>query len=303
MCLRVSIFDILFIAITQLQHNVPPYCTDIIAKHASDTTSSLVRATAVNAIMILLEEDKTHAVLRHLLPSLGNLIHDKTEKVRLAVIRLLLVVKKIRGMKYYHVVPAHHLLARLEEEGCGRNSNPTGPVAMGLTELLSNSFFPVGNMNNKKKKATTMNDIINRTLRLLTDNPGAALTFYRNASSQLSVGSISKLIAALMKCLVMLIEDEKKRTNNNCEDSTSSLQEVIPEDESREYRDANANIFQESNVALMATIAESISILWESVSDHNYCSILLCLLQLLEAIYLVPFSNNSIFPHDFYPLD
>jgi hypothetical protein len=35
----------------------------------------------VNAITTLLEEGKTHGVLRPLLPSLGNLIHDKTEKV------------------------------------------------------------------------------------------------------------------------------------------------------------------------------------------------------------------------------
>jgi hypothetical protein len=30
---------------------------------------------------------------------------------------MLVVVKEIRGMKYYHVVPANHLLARLAEKG------------------------------------------------------------------------------------------------------------------------------------------------------------------------------------------
>ena len=227
---------------------------DIIAKHASDASSSQVRAAAVNAVTTLLEEDKTHAVLRPLLPSLGNLIHDKSEKVRLAVVRMLLFVKKIRGMRYYHVVPAQHLLARLEDEGCSCN-NPTGPVALALTELLSNSFFPIGS-----KK--TMNDIIIRTLRLLTDNPGAALTFYRNASSQLSVSSITNLIAALMKCLCMLIEEEKKANDED----VSNLSQVFPEGDSDECKNACAKIFMKSNTALMATIAESISMLWESVS-------------------------------------
>ena len=179
---------------------------------------------------------------------MGNLIHDNAEKVRLAVINMLLLVKKMRGMKYYHVVPANHLLARLAEEGRGRN-NPLGQVARGLADLLSNSFFPIGS-----KK--TMTDIINRTMRLLSDNPEAAVTFYRNASTQLSVNSISKLIAALMKCLCYFIIEEKR---NNCEDVTN-LSLVVPEDESIVCKGDH------SDTSLMATIAESISILWESVS-------------------------------------
>jgi condensin-2 complex subunit G2 len=223
-----------------------PSSLDIIAKHASDLTSSAVRATAIKTVTTLLEEDKTHAVLRSLLPSLGNLIHDKIEKVRLAVVEMLLVVKKIRGMKYYHIVDPNNLLCRLADEGRGRN-NPTGPVAVGLSELLSNSFFPVG-------KNKTMSDIINRTLRLLTDNPDAAVTFYRNAGTQLGVNSISKLIAALMRCLCMLIVQDKKM---NCED-ISNLSIVMADDEIDSAK-------VPPNTALMATIAESISILWGSI--------------------------------------
>ena len=89
----------------------------IIGKHTSDASSSAVRAAAVNAVTTLLEEEKSHAVLRPLLSNVGNLIHDKTEKVRLAVVNMLLFVKRLRGIKYYHVVPADHLLSRLADEG------------------------------------------------------------------------------------------------------------------------------------------------------------------------------------------
>ena len=230
----------------------------IIAKHASDASSSAVRASAVNAVTTLLEEDKSHAVLRPLLSNLGNLIHDKTEKVRLAVVNMLLFVKKLPGIKYYHVVPANHLLSRLADEGRG-NNNPTGPVAIGLSNLLSNSFFPTGS-----KK--TMTDIINRTLRLFTDSPEAAVVFYNNASSQLSINSIAKLITALMKCLCYFIIEEKRV---NSEDF-SNLLLVVPEYESIECKGS-------SNTAQMAIIAESISILWESVSIVWY----LCTIRLL----------------------
>jgi len=135
---------------------------------------------------------------------------------------------------------------------------------------LSNSFFP---LSNTKKKVVTMTDIINRTLRLLTDNPGAALVFYRNASSKLSVASISKLIASLMKCLVMFIEEEKEQCLEKfCSDDNNTstpLLDVVPEDDSKRLKHTNASLFKEANnVALMATIAESVSILWDSIKNE-----------------------------------
>lgn len=190
-------------------------------------------------------------MLRPLLPSIGNVIHDKTEKVRLAVVRMLLAVKKIKGMKYYHVVPANHLLARLADEGRGKN-NPTGPVARGLTELLSNSFFPTGS-----KK--TMADVISRTFRLIQDDPAAALVFYRNASSQLSAHSIVKIISALMKCLCFLIVEEKKGMS---EDVTGLDLSVAVEEGGLDCSDGGV-----VGGSRMVIICESVSVLWESVSD------------------------------------
>ncbi|KAL3807192.1 hypothetical protein ACHAXA_008904 [Cyclostephanos tholiformis] len=219
----------------------------IVAIHASDASSPAVRAAAVDAVAILLENNMTHAVLRPLLPSIGNLIHDKSDKVRLAVVNMLLLVKKIRGMKYYHVVPANHLLARLADEGHGRN-DPRGPVARALSDLLSNSFFPTGSK-------TTMTDIVNRTIRLLTDSPKAAVVFYRNASSQLSVHSISKLIAALTKCLCYFVIEEKKKSHEN----VNGMLLAIPEVESIQCKGGPLSM------AMMATIAEGVSILWESI--------------------------------------
>ena len=225
---------------------------EIVSKHASDTTSAVVRTTSIQTITSLLSEDKTHAVLRPLLPSLGNVIHDKTEKVRLAVVKMLLVVKKLKGMKYYHVVPAKHLLARLADEGRGKN-NPTGPVAKGLTELLSNSFFPTGN-----KK--TMADVIGRTFRLLQDNPAAALVFYKNASTQLSIHSIAKLISALMKCLCFLIVQEKKGMSEDV--SMMELSQIVEEVGFSCLGDGAVG-----GSTRMAIVAESISVLLQSVSE------------------------------------
>ena len=42
--------------------------------HANDTSSAAVRAQAINGISLLLDAEQSHAVLRPLLPLLGNLI-------------------------------------------------------------------------------------------------------------------------------------------------------------------------------------------------------------------------------------
>ena len=221
--------------------------SDIVAVHASDASSPAVRAAAVDAVAILLGEDRTHAVLRPLLPSIGNLIHDRSDRVRLAVANMLLLVKRIRGMKYYHVVPANHLLARLADEGRGRN-DPSGPVARALSDLLGNSFFPTGS-------GTTMADTVNRTMRLLADSPRAAAVFYRNAPALLSVSSISRLIAALAKSLCFFVIEERR---GNGEDA-SGLLRAIPEAGSVQCKGGTP-----SN-ATLATIAEGVSILWGSI--------------------------------------
>ena len=134
---------------------------------------------------------------------------------------------------------AKHLLARLAEEGRGCHDQPRGPVAAGLCDLLSNSFFPTGNKS-------TMTIIVNRTLRLLTDSPGAAVTFYSNASSLLSAKSICRLIQALMKLLCFFIVKEKKGRGED----VSNLLLVFSEHDLIEYTGG------QSSTSLTATIAE-----------------------------------------------
>ena len=54
--------------------------------------------------------------LAQILPSLGNFIHDTSERVRTAMLELLLKLKGVRPIKFYHVVPIEHLLSRLVDK-------------------------------------------------------------------------------------------------------------------------------------------------------------------------------------------
>ena len=261
----------------------------IITKLASDKSSALVRAAAISSVTLMLEAPQTHAVLRALLPSLGNLIHDTSEKVRLGMVRMLLRIKKLKGIKFYHVVPVEHLLVRLAAEGQG-SSNPTGSVASALTNLMQNSYFPQG-------EGVTGSEQVRRTLAFLASHPLASEVFYTNLSSHLSINSVSKLAAMLLKCLSASVEAEKKEmeierlkkkkarrgskkrkssSNSRKKRKDASLDNGSDEEEEgrpssdddeddRDDLSAKTKLIA-SNTALMASIAETICCLWESVS-------------------------------------
>jgi condensin-2 complex subunit G2 len=237
-----------------------------VAKHASDTRSSAVRAAAVNIITALLDLPQSHAVLRNLLPSFGNLIHDKVEKVRLAVVKMLHRIKTTRGIKYFHVVPVDHLTARLSEEG---RKNATGPVASSLTALMSNSYFPQG-------PNVTGDQQIGRTIKFLTNDPRAAAVFYANLADHVHVNAVAELIARLFLGLDSAVETEKKqqekenlkgkkrrrfgkKDKDNDEDS---------EEDDEAQSKGGGELLSATNTSLMASIAETISVLWQSIESQ-----------------------------------
>jgi hypothetical protein len=88
----------------------------------------------------------------------------RQDRIRAAVVRLLLSIKNTPSIKYYHhVVPVDHLTPRLEEEG---RINPYNAVASGLMALMLNAIAlsPFGRMINpcnavtsKRRRATISN--------------------------------------------------------------------------------------------------------------------------------------------------
>lgn len=226
------------------------FCTlDIVGRHASDASSSAVRAGALTAITMLLDSEESHAVLRALLPSMGNLIHDKVERVRLATVRLLHKIKSVRTIKYYHVVPVMHLIVRLAEEGKPPR-NPKNPVASSLTSLMMNSYFPL-----EMDGVTQMK----RSLSLLKTDPLAASVFYTNLPTHMPVNSCTKLVAMLLKCISGVVEASTEHMDDDSDESDV-------DDSNKE------NGLMASNVVLMATITDTINTLWEAVSTVTTCA-------------------------------
>ena len=222
-------------------------------EHSSDISSAAVRAQALLTIAALLDVPQSHAVLRPLLPSLGNLVHDKAEKVRLAAVRLLRRIKTTPGIHYYHVVPVEHLSARFSEEQ-KLHRNPKNAINKELTALMLNSYFPQG-------PNITANDQLQRTVAFIMTDPSAAVSFYANLAEYLEVDSVAKFIIMLLTCLKSAVHTEQTQ--------------VIPVKDTKKKRrrgpavvdpkEQNTGTMSATNTSLMVGLSEAMCTLLESI--------------------------------------
>jgi condensin-2 complex subunit G2 len=249
----------------------------IVSEHASDVTSSAVRTGAIHAMTQLLDAPQSHGVLRDILPAMGNLIHDKVEKVRLAVVNMLLRIKTIPNIKYYHIVPLEHLTARFIDEAKHRNPS-NSVVASALTSLMINSYFPESAKSSGTKKFTVSQDsnstdAIRRALQFCTDEPEAAIVFYSNVSKYRSFSSIVQLLVQLFRCLHTSVEDQIKRDARSRKSlATMKRRRRFSKPKAPDLNDCNSPTGNDISVneevppiEVLATIAEVIRTLWESI--------------------------------------
>lgn len=171
-------------------HNILKFLVDTLSVDASCAN---VRHAVFVGLGELFQQPLTHSLLKQLLPLLRNSIHDKSEKVRVAFMKILCQVKGIRGMHFYDIVPVDHLLARMAvDRGC-----PT--VCLVMTELMLNSFYPQVESGNGGAPETEQ---LNRCLQFLNKEPVAAEVFYSHLHKFISIGQAAKLITVMFTFLL-----------------------------------------------------------------------------------------------------
>lgn len=234
------------------------YYIDIVMDHASDKSSSAVRAASLEAATVILGTQQSHAVLRPLLPSLGNLIHDKAERVRMAAVKMLIRIKRTSGIRFYHVVPVDHIASRMVEEKRLHGNNPTNAVARELTALMLNSYFPQG-------PGISGANQVQRALTFLVTDPEAATVFYSNLSSHLNLEAVAKFIVMLVACLKAAVHTEKASRAPPAR-SRNKRRRTQDENDNPSTDNGDKSSLSSANIPLMVALAETICALIESIS-------------------------------------
>uniref|UniRef100_M4BE65 Uncharacterized protein n=1 Tax=Hyaloperonospora arabidopsidis (strain Emoy2) TaxID=559515 RepID=M4BE65_HYAAE len=167
----------------------------LIVDLVNDVSSSTVRAAVFEGVQFILDNHNSHSMLKPLLPMLAPLINDRNEKVRAEFGALLVRIKSIRDLHFYDVVPVNDLLCRMVMD----RDRPL--ACKQLVSLFLNSYFP---------QSVGGSSQVARCLALVRKNPGAAMVFYANVVEHVSVGSICKLVALLLRCSLNFVSRRLK---------------------------------------------------------------------------------------------
>ena len=187
-------------------HNILKFLIDTLSVDASCAN---VRHAVFVGIGELFQQPLTHGLLKQLLPLLRNSIHDKSEKVRVAFLKILCQVKGIRGMHFYDIVPVDHLLARMAAD------RELPAVCSAMTELMLNSFYP----SEAAANVSPETEQLNRCLQFIAKNAPAAEVFYSYLHHFISIGQAAKLTTVMFTFLVTAEARSRAVTADSGEDA------------------------------------------------------------------------------------
>jgi hypothetical protein len=266
------------VAVTGVGHIIGSFCelmpqnvcrdllVRLIGELSHDAAAVSVRVAVFDALRVVLKNHQCHSMLKSLLPSLRQLINDRSERVRLAFIKLLQDVKRVRTIHFSHVVPLELLFSRLVADA------GTPRVAKAIADLLLNSYFP----ENAKGS-----EILSRCIAFFRRAPGAAITFYRHVHHFVDVELQAKMIILIHRCLRSCIKKGPTKPKRTASTATKKggrkgkrTQEDITEDENGaaaatdgdEGAGSNSeatSVVSMDDLPLMASLLQCMAALWD----------------------------------------
>jgi condensin-2 complex subunit G2 len=233
---------------------------------AFDVSSAAVRCCVITGIDELLQQPLAHPALKALLPLLGNLIHDKTEKNRLAFVKLLNSVKTVRDIHFYDIVSVPHLLQRVASDRDHKD------ISHAMCALLLDSFYP--NNNKTQNKTAAGKELVHRCFQFVEESPLAAEAFYGSLHSQVAIGSVTKLAVMLFHVLnnnlsARLSTVNRKPTGGKRRRGAvlAAQQQGAKETELAAKAQENEDEFDHLNDAIVAGVARVVFALLASIDD------------------------------------
>ncbi|XP_029192981.2 condensin-2 complex subunit G2-like [Acropora millepora] len=230
-------------------HVIKMFLTTLITELAFDTSSSAVRVAVFQGLKVLLDNRLSHPLLKTLLVHLQDLVHDSSEKVRIAFLDVLLFVKGLKAIKFWNIVPLEQLLCQLEVE-------QSASVTRRLVKLLVNSFHPTS-------KGPDIQ--VSRCLALWKSNPVASRKFYQYVHLHSTLSATGKFMLFLCQYLVKFAKREGDENTQSFESEDNEESMSFAEDkENVENLEDNSDA---CDVGVIAGLVETIAICWGGIKD------------------------------------
>jgi hypothetical protein len=161
---------------------------------ARDSASTAVRVAAIDGVSFLIDQVLAHPTLGSLLPTMASLLHDRSERVRVAFLSLLCKVQHLKTIKFYDIVDPDELMSRLVLDAASPK------VQTLLIDLLAPTYLPSG---------ATASDMLNRVLKCMRKHPVAGAALYANAHLAVNAEDRVKLLLVLHKAMHKAVDTSK----------------------------------------------------------------------------------------------
>jgi len=248
----------------------------LVGECARDAASTAVRAAVVKGLGFVLDNVLSHEAMRQVLPALAPLLHDRSDKVRAEMARLLRAVQGLRSFALTDVVDSEQVLARLALDAA------VPEVASELSGLLVPSLFP---------EDASVQELLSRTVKCMKTHAAAGLAFYANLHHHVSSVRVCRLVLVVHKAIKKACHDSAAAARRQESGSLGALAgageaaragskrgrgEDGEEDEDMEDEGIQANgggssrrgKLRADNTMLMAALLRVAHVAWASISDE-----------------------------------
>lgn len=208
-----------------------------------DSATPEVRIAVVKGLKCLLENPLTVRCLVSVLPKMTGLFHDISENVRIAFCQLLLRVKKISAIKYFEIVPIHHLFARMEED--------CHAVKKAISNLLYNSYFP------KNEDAKVW---LGRCLEIIKSERLATRVFFSYAACFVGMEGAVRFMVQSARAVHFYV-----KTKNSSEHIDMEMSNKENIQSFSDYINSLEEAVGFSNLKVVSSLMDAIAVLWMSL--------------------------------------
>eukprot|EP00178_Gracilaria_changii_P007613 TRINITY_DN2396_c0_g1_i1.p1 TRINITY_DN2396_c0_g1~~TRINITY_DN2396_c0_g1_i1.p1 ORF type:complete len:1256 (-),score=197.32 TRINITY_DN2396_c0_g1_i1:5149-8916(-) len=233
----------------------------IVSKLAFDASAAKVRLAVFEGLDFILNNHLALETLSIAVRKLKNLIHDRVERVRLSFLDLLISIKekRLKGLRYFDVVPVEDLLLRLPRE--------SAPAATKIMTLIVTSYFPL-----EKKEKTPKEVAQSRTracLSMLSTNGEAASYFYKHVNLHVPPGPLCEFVMSIAEAALEAQDDfngAKLQRGRTSKQKRSRRRQRV-NDENVPPRDPNISSKQDEGSAKLNSDVISRATLFGIVAD------------------------------------
>jgi hypothetical protein len=242
--------------------------TRMVEECSLDVRSPAVRAAVPAAFSFMLSQVLALPVMASILPSASHLIHDRSDKVRTAMFKLLKSVSTIKTLNMFEIIPMDDLMARLTLDA----AQPA--QALPIVEILTPYILPA----NMEVRA-----LLKHLVTLLTSHEAALGVFFSYAHQCVNTELLVDVVLIFKKALESSILNASSRTTAvaTTVDTLADIEGFVSKKKSKGRKAAAAiapaapsdngatKVLDSSNSKLMAAISSIQAIIWTSLQGYD----------------------------------